>query len=140
MSSICRGLAVPLWPALAWLALVWSRVVGWRPGWSRVADVLGAGGRGEAGRAGERRTPALLTSQNRRLCCSGCKVELSRRLFWDWFGLDQDRVGGLSEGEDSNRVCEGNLLGRLAWSDSKWKWFEGAGCVFSGELSLMHSS
>ena len=44
MSSICRGLAVPLWPALAWLALVWSRVVGWRPAWSRVADVLGAGG------------------------------------------------------------------------------------------------
>ena len=41
---------------------MWSRVVGWRPGWSRVADVLGAGGRGEAGRAGERRTPAELTS------------------------------------------------------------------------------
>ena len=70
-------------------------------------------------------------------------MEPSRRLFWRWFGLDQDRMGGLSEGEDSNRVCEGNLLDRLAtkaWSDSKWKWLEGAGCVFSGELSLMHSS
>ena len=47
-------------------------------------------------------------------------------------------MGGLSEGEDSNRVCEGNMLDRLAIK--AWKWLGGAGCVFSGELSLMHSS